>query len=53
MNVEIRVEDEPARAAAEILAASGGHVALSGGSAPGPAHELAATLRPDLSWGLP
>ena len=46
-SVEIRVEDEPARAVAEILAAADGHVALSGGSAPGSAHELAATLRPD------
>ncbi len=47
--IEIRVEDEPARAAAEILASTTGHVALSGGSAPGPAHELAAALRPDWS----
>ena len=47
--IEIRVEDEPTRAAAEILAATIGHVALSGGSAPGPAHELAAALRPDWS----
>ena len=49
MSVEIRVVNEPARAAAEILAAANGHVALSGGSAPGPAHEIAAELRPDWS----
>lgn len=49
MNVEIRVVDDPARVAAELLAAAAGHVALSGGSAPGPAHELAAQLRPDWS----
>jgi 6-phosphogluconolactonase len=51
VNVEIRVEDEPVRAVAEILAATGGHVALSGGSAPGPAYELAASIRPDWSGG--
>jgi 6-phosphogluconolactonase len=47
--VEIRVVGDPARAAAELLIASAGHVALSGGSAPGPAYELAARLRPDWS----
>jgi 6-phosphogluconolactonase len=30
-------------------AASGGHIALSGGSTPGPAYELAAELQPDWS----
>ena len=45
--VEIRVVDDPARAAAELLIDSAGHVALSGGSAPGPAYELAAERRPD------
>jgi 6-phosphogluconolactonase len=48
-NVEIRVVDDPARAAADILVATNGHVALSGGSAPGPAYELAAQRRPDWS----
>jgi 6-phosphogluconolactonase len=48
-NVEIRVVDDPARAAADILVATDGHVALSGGSAPGPAYELAAQRRPDWS----
>ena len=41
--------DDPAHAAAKLLAATGGHVALSGGSAPGPAYELAAAIRPDWS----
>jgi 6-phosphogluconolactonase len=48
-SVEIRVVDDPARAAADILVATDGHVALSGGSAPGPAYELAAQRRPDWS----
>ena len=51
-DVEIRVVDDPAREAAGFLiehAAAGGHIALSGGSAPGPAYELAAQLHPD--WG--
>ena len=50
--VEIRVVEDPAREAAGFLiehAAAGGHIALSGGSAPGPAYELAAQLHPD--WG--
>jgi len=51
-DVEIRVVEDPAREAAGLLiehAAAGGHIALSGGSAPGPAYELAAQLHPD--WG--
>ncbi|MDX6440047.1 MAG: 6-phosphogluconolactonase [Gaiellaceae bacterium] len=48
-DVEIRVVDDPAREAADLLIAAAGHVALSGGSAPGPAYELAARLRPDWS----
>jgi 6-phosphogluconolactonase len=47
--VEIHVVDDPARTVAELLTASPGHIALSGGSAPGPAYELAAQLRPDWS----
>jgi 6-phosphogluconolactonase len=50
--VEIRVVEDPAREAAGFLiehATAGGHIALSGGSAPGPAYELAAQLHPD--WG--
>ena len=49
MNVEIRVVDDPPRAAAELLVDAAGHVALSGGSTPGVAYELAAALRPDWS----
>jgi 6-phosphogluconolactonase len=47
--VEIRVVEDPARATAELLIATAGHVALSGGSSPGLAFELAAQLRPDWS----
>lgn len=47
--VEIRIVDDPAREAAGLLVASSGHIALCGGSAPGPAYELAAQLRPDWS----
>jgi len=49
VNVEIRVVDDPPRAAAELLVEAAGHVALSGGSTPGVAYELAAALRPDWS----
>lgn len=48
----IRVVDDPAAAAAEILvevAAAGGHIALSGGSTPGDAYTRAAASLPD--WG--
>jgi 6-phosphogluconolactonase len=53
--VELRVLDTPEEAreaAAEQLAAAareGGHIALSGGTAPGPAYARAAELQPD--WG--
>jgi 6-phosphogluconolactonase len=49
MNVEIRVSDDPARAAAELLAeaaVAGAQLALSGGTTVGKAYELAAALRP-------
>ncbi len=55
MDIELRVAAstaESAREAAELLAERarlGGHVALSGGSTPRPAHELAARLEPDWS----
>lgn len=55
MDVELRVPasaDDARRGAAELLAqaaARGGHIALSGGSTPGPAYELAAKLEPDWS----
>ena len=48
--VEIRVVENPAREAAAFLiehASVGGHIALSGGSTPGHAYELAAQLHPD------
>lgn len=48
VTVELRVLDDPARAAGELLAeaaVSGAHVALSGGSTVGAAYETAARLR--------
>jgi 6-phosphogluconolactonase len=50
--VETRVLDDPAAAAAELIAEAaraGGHVALSGGSTVGPAYHRAAQLAPDWS----
>jgi 6-phosphogluconolactonase len=55
VDVELRVSasaDAARRAAAELIAASaarGGHIAVSGGSTPGPAYEIAAKLQPDWS----
>jgi 6-phosphogluconolactonase len=55
VDVELRVSasaDAARRGAAELLAEAalrGGHIALSGGSTPGPAYELAAKLQPDWS----
>ena len=49
MNADIRVSDDPAQAAAELLAGVSGHVALTGGSTPKAAYELAAELRQDWS----
>jgi 6-phosphogluconolactonase len=52
VSVEIRVEEDPARAAAgELVAAAraGGHIALAGGSTPRRAYELAAQTDADLS----
>ena len=48
-DVEVRIVDDPARATAELLVVTAGHVALSGGSSPGRAFEIAAQLRPDWS----
>jgi 6-phosphogluconolactonase len=48
-DVEIRIVDDPARATADLLVVTAGHVALSGGSSPGRAFEIAAQLRPDWS----
>ena len=47
MNADIRVLDDPAQAAAELLAAATGHVAITGGSTPRVAYERAAELRSD------
>ena len=50
--VELRVSDDPARDAADELiriARTGGHAALSGGSTPRRAYELAAQAEPDWS----
>jgi 6-phosphogluconolactonase len=49
VTLDIRVEDDPARACAELLSDASGHVALTGGRTPERAYELAAALRPD--WG--
>jgi 6-phosphogluconolactonase len=49
VNADIRVSDDPAQEAAELLAAAGGHVALTGGSTPRAAYEHAAEMRTDWS----
>jgi 6-phosphogluconolactonase len=55
LDVELRIAASPAEAAreaAELLAVRarlGGHIAVSGGSTPRPAYELAARLAPDWS----
>lgn len=49
MNADVRVIDDPAQEAAELLAAATGHVALTGGSTPRTAYERAAGLREDWS----
>jgi 6-phosphogluconolactonase len=49
MNADIRVSDDPAQQAAELLAAATGHVALTGGSTPKNAYERAADMREDWS----
>jgi 6-phosphogluconolactonase len=49
VNADIRVTDDPAQEAAELLAAATGHVALTGGSTPRAAYERAAGLREDWS----
>ncbi len=49
MSADIRVTDDPAQAAAELLASSSGHLAITGGSTPRVAYERAAGLRDDWS----
>ena len=49
MQPDIQVIEDPAEAAADLLTAASGHVALTGGSTPRRAYERAAELRPDWS----
>ena len=49
VTLDLVVQEDPARAAAELLAAATGHVALTGGSTPRLAYEQVAELRPDWS----
>ena len=49
MNADVRVSDDPAQAAVELLVAAGGHVAITGGSTPRSAYERAASIRDDWS----
>jgi 6-phosphogluconolactonase len=49
VNADIRVSNDPAQDAAELLAAATGHVTLTGGSTPRAAYERAAGLREDWS----
>jgi 6-phosphogluconolactonase len=49
VNADIRVSDDPAQEAAELLAAAAGHVAITGGSTPKVAYERAADMREDWS----
>jgi len=49
VNADIRVLDDPAQEAAQLLAAASGQLALTGGSTPKAAYELAAELRQDWS----
>jgi 6-phosphogluconolactonase len=46
---DLRVLDDPAQAAAELLAEASGHVVLTGGSTPKAAYERVAELRTDWS----
>jgi 6-phosphogluconolactonase len=46
---DLQVIDDPAGAAAELLAETSGHVVLTGGSTPRSAYERAAARRPDWS----
>jgi 6-phosphogluconolactonase len=49
VNADIRVSDDPAQEAAELLAAASGHVAITGGSTPKVAYERAAGMRDEWS----
>jgi 6-phosphogluconolactonase len=49
VNADIRVLDDPAQAAADLLTAATGHVALTGGSTPKVAYQRAADMREEWS----
>jgi len=49
VNADIRVSEDPAQEAADLLAGVSGHVALTGGSTPRAAYERAAGMRDDWS----
>jgi 6-phosphogluconolactonase len=49
VNADVRVSDDPAQAAAELLTGLSGHVAITGGSTPRSAYERAAAMRDDWS----
>jgi len=49
VNADIRVLDDPAREAADLLVAAGGHLVHTGGSTPRAAYERAAAAREDWS----
>jgi 6-phosphogluconolactonase len=49
VSADVRVLDDPAQEAAELLAAASGHLAITGGSTPRTAYERAAGLRDDWS----
>jgi 6-phosphogluconolactonase len=49
VNADIRVSEDPAGEAAELLAGASGHVALTGGSTPRRAYERAGEMRDDWS----
>jgi 6-phosphogluconolactonase len=49
LNADVRISEDPAGAAAELLAGAQGHVALTGGSTPRAAYERVAAERPDWS----
>jgi len=49
VNADIRVSDDPAQEAVDLLAAADGHVALTGGSTPRVAYERVADMRQDWS----
>jgi len=49
VNADVRVSDDPAQAAADLLVQAAGHVAITGGSTPRATYERAASAREDWS----